>query len=180
MGSCPDPEYTWGAQSCSCGAQIMDWTRCQQAAAFFGVRYIGCGKPAGCIGRHQHKEPKGCIWRKDGDILFNGLDGRRHKIGERERALVCADATFWPLFRLGGSDNECPAHYAPETSLADCQKAAQSFGIPWNSKSPFEYIKEPSGCVHRINDGDMIFNTHPNGMTHKIGEGERERVCALT
>lgn len=186
--SCADPVInTWenGGTQCPCGAQIMDWERCQKAAAWFGVRYIGCSKPVGCVGRHQHKEPKGCIWRKDGDILFNGINGRRHKLsgGHRDRALVCARAPSslegLASFSLGGSgEYECPTDYVQVTSLEDCQEAAEELGIQWNPKAPFSNVKEPSGCSHRI-DGDMIFNNYDDGMIHKIGEGEREIVCAL-
>jgi len=178
--SCGDDPVinTWasGGTQCPCGVQIMDWERCQKAAEWFGVRYIGCNPPVGCVGRHQHKEPKGCIWRKDGDILFNGINGRRHKLsgGHRDRALVCARAAG---YRLGGSASQCSADEDQVTSVEDCQEAAELLDIEWNTKSPFVNEKEPSGCVHRIPDDDMIFNTHPDGMTHKIGEGERELVC---
>jgi len=163
-------------KQCSCGTQIQSAERCGKAAAWLNIHYKGSGS-----GNGQKKSPLGCIWRKDGDILFNARTWNiersaagKLRIGERK--LVCASSPSAP-FRLGNARTDACRPDEVQVSMEDCQIAAESLGLKWNTKR-IEDAKEPHGCVHRFPDQDIMFNHAAVGSNNKILNGERQLVCA--
>lgn len=171
---------SWGTNrdECPCGTQITDVNRCKRAEAWLRAQTPRRSK------KFQHRshpiDPYGCIWRKDNDVFFNTrVDGSRHKLRgpHRDRALVCATPA---VLRLGGTATQCNGGEVQVESVEDCKIAAQLLGLPWNRHSPFSSDVDPSGCLRRV-DGDLMFNTNPDGPTHKITDNparpERQLVC---
>lgn len=169
---------SWGTNrdACPCGGtQIMDLDRCKRAEAW--LRGQTPKRSLKYFDRKNSVDPYGCVWRKDNDVFFNkATNGRRHKLtgSHRDRALVCAAPV---VLRLGGTSAQCNDGEVQVESVEDCKLAGQLLGLPWNDKFPSANTGEPSGCVKRV-DGDLIFNTYPDGPTHKITvDHERQLVC---
>jgi len=166
---------SWGTNkdACPCGTQIMEVNRCKRAERW--LRNNGGSTRFQMSG--SSKNPYGCIWRKDNDVKFNtNKHGSRHKLtgGDRDRALVCAAPA---VLRLGGWTAQCNDDEVQVETVEECKIAQQSLGLLWNDKFPSANTGEPSGCVWR-KDGDLIFNTFPDGPTHKITDDhERQLVC---
>merc|ERR1712228_549517 len=79
--------------------------------------------------------------------------------------------------RLGGWSAQCNDDEVQVETVEECKIAQQSLGLLWNDNFPSANTREPSGCVWR-KDGDLIFNTFPDGPTHKITDDhERQLVC---
>jgi len=158
--------------ACPCGTQIMDWDHCEKAAAWLGKQIPS--RSTRFRGSRSSKDPKGCIWRIDNDVLFNHAEGSRHKLtgGDRERALVCASHA---VLRLGGRAIQCNDGEVQVESAEDCERAAQSLGIAYTGLSGNR--KEPCGCINRIPDGDIKFSTNAHCPTGKLSGGWRQLVC---
>jgi len=176
---CSDPVVTsWNTNddACPCEGmtQIMDWRNCKKAEAWLRDN----GGSTRFRGSNSGKDPPGCIWRKDNDVLFNrNSHGSRHKLTgtNRDRALVCATPA---VLRLGGRATQCDDGEVQVESAEDCKRAAQSLGLAWNGVTPNS--KEPYGCLNRIGDRDVMFSTNANNPTGKITGSvhERQLVCA--
>merc|ERR1719273_765137 len=71
---------SWGTNrdACPCGTQIMDLNRCKRAEAW--LRDQTPKRSLKYFNRANGVDPKGCVWRKDNDVFFNTVNGRRNKL----------------------------------------------------------------------------------------------------
>lgn len=83
-------------------------------------------------------------------------------------------------YHIAKPPNDCDdAGKTKIATLNECKDAAKVLGINWNPKSG-ESDKEPSGCLFRIPDNDILFNNKKNSQTSLEAAGDRKDVCLDT
>lgn len=174
-----------GSSACPPGTgPLADHAACRAAASFFGIGLAYPDEP-----HEEERDPSGCVFRvPDQDAYFNshpagGARPDRRPIcsaaGGAAAAAAAPSAAAPPAKAAGkfvmgerGSSG-CPAGSMPIADLEGCRDAAGFFGKVLIYSEPHEEEKDPRGCVFRVPDQDLYFNSHPQGAEHD----ERRPVC---
>eukprot|EP00933_Yihiella_yeosuensis_P073595 TRINITY_DN8230_c1_g5_i1.p1 TRINITY_DN8230_c1_g5~~TRINITY_DN8230_c1_g5_i1.p1 ORF type:complete len:800 (-),score=145.21 TRINITY_DN8230_c1_g5_i1:303-2702(-) len=176
--------------SCPSGTkQIEDADACSAAAKALGKNFstsVSEGDPPGCLFR-----------REDQDLFFNTFTGGQNN---PSRVPVCRGTpppgalttTEAPLqFDVSGvessdfvmgeageageaaSSDQCPESTSPIKNMTVCQVAAQALGKKYHPQVSVAE-NDPDGCLFRIPDQDVVFNTNPGGPANPA----RQQICS--
>jgi len=173
---CAKPEFALVTDANSCEAvgmtTITTTSRCAEAISTLDLAENVDASDITVTEYYDRKD--GCIWHAVGKeaTLFSGSTRQDQPCNYRGYAgCVCANAQ---TALVKGPKEGCESGYVQPATPEDCQAVAEANNVRYWGGMGHSSSADPQGCIYRIPDNDIYFNTHSKGSTNR---NDRNTVC---